>query len=368
MQTETLHAVALSYLSGVGPVKARKMLALAGSFEACFTLGPSEHQRLKLSAKAVQQLRGGGVLAAAEREARFVEAHGIDVLDCLHAEYPHRLSELPDAPLVLYRRGNGTLSPSRSVAIVGTRKPTAHGRAAAERLVAELSDYGVTVLSGLAYGIDIVAHRASLSAGAPTIGVLAHGLGEIYPAAHRATATQMLDAGALVTEYPSGMRSRREFFPQRNRVIAGLSDAVVVVESGERGGSMITAKLTEDYYRSLFAFPGRTSDPMSRGCNLLIKSQRAHLIDSARDIAFHLGWGSDGGAGARSTDAPELPIRAFGPIEASVVDLLKQAVELDIDTISHRSSLDSGQLAGALLELEFKGVIRALPGKRYTLT
>ena len=368
MHTESTYAIALSYLSGVGPVRARKMLALAGGYEACFALGPAEHRRLKLPPKAVEQLRHRGVLAAAEREARFVEAHGIDVVDCLHAAYPQRLAELPDAPLVLYRRGNAPLSPGRSVAIVGTRKPTAYGRAACERLVGELAEYGVTVLSGLAYGIDVVAHRASLRAGLPTIGVLAHGLGEVYPTAHRATAAEMLDAGALVTEYPSGMRSRREFFPQRNRIIAGMSDAVVVVESAAKGGSMITAKLAEDYYRNLFAFPGRGTDAMSRGCNVLIKTQRAHLIEGARDVAFHCGWTGGSGDAAATAPPPELPVRTFSPIEASVVELLKRDVSLDIDTISRRSSLESGQLAGALLELEFKGVVRALPGKRYTLT
>ena len=175
----------------------------------------------------------------------------------------------------------------------------------------------------------------------------------------------MLEEGALVTEYPSGMRSRREFFPQRNRIIAGLSDAVVIVESGETGGSMITAKLAEGYFRGLFAVPGRVTDPLSAGCNRLIKQQRANLIDSAEDLAFHLGWGAN--ATSSPGASPELPLHDFSPIEKSVVDLLKAGNEIDIDTISHRSALNSGQLAGALLELEFKGVIRALPGKRYSL-
>ena len=370
MDTELTYAIALSYLSGVGPVRARKLLALAGSYEACFELPDAAYRQLKLPAATLTQLKERGVLSAAERETRFIEQHGIRVVDCLSPDYPQRLSELPDAPLVLYQRGNGSLAPRRSVAIVGTRKVTAQGRATCERLVEELSAYGVTILSGLAYGVDIVAHRASLRYESPTIGILAHGLGEIYPAAHRATALEMLEAGAVITEYPSGMRSRREFFPQRNRVIAGMADAVIVVESGEKGGSMITAKLAGDYYRALFAVPGRVTDPMSRGCNALIKTQRAHLIDSAQDVAFHLGWGGTRGAApeASGENAAELPLQSYSPIEKSVVDLLKAEVEMDIDTISHRSSLDSGQLAGALLELEFRGVVRALPGKRYTLS
>ncbi len=365
MQDETLHAIALSYLSGVGPIRARKLLAVAGSFQACFALDESTYAQLKLPAVAYEQIRDRKVLAAAEREARFIEHHEIEVLDCLSEGFPKRLDELPDSPVVLYKRGSADLSPARTIAVVGTRKPTPHGVAACERIVEELEPYGVTVISGLAYGVDIVAHRAALNCGAPTFGVLAHGLGEIYPSSHKATALDMLHQGALVTEYPSGMRSRREFFPQRNRVIAGLSDAVVVIESAEQGGSMITAKLCEGYNRALFALPGRTVDPMSKGCNTLIKSQRAALLESGKDIAYQLGW--DGAPGAVAPQV-QLQLESFTPIERSVVDLLQQGVSMDIDTISHRASLGSGQLASTLLELEFRGVVRALPGKRYTLS
>ncbi len=366
MEDEKIYAIALSYLSGVGPIRARKLLAAAGSFEACFRLEPSDYAQLKLPRAAMEQLSNRGVLAAAEKEARFVEQHDIEVLDCLDEQYPARLEELGDSPVVLYKRGNGDLSPQRTVAIVGTRKPTSHGIVAAERIVEDLQAYGACIVSGLAYGVDIVAHRAALTRGLPTYGVLAHGLGEIYPSSHKATAIEMLETGALVTEYPSGMRSRREFFPQRNRVIAGLADAVIVVESAVEGGSMITAKLCEGYNRALFAVPGRLTDPMSQGCNLLIRSQRASLIESGKDIAFHLGWDRDGRPAAVPTK--QLSLESFTDIERSVVTLLQQEVNLDIDTISYRASLDCSQLAGTLLELEFRGVVRALPGKRYTLS
>ncbi len=368
MKDEQLYAIALSYLHGVGPIRARKLLAAAGSFRACFELDSATYTRLKIPQAAIDQLLDGRVLAAAEKEARFVERHEIEVVDCLDDAYPRRLDELADAPVVLYKRGNAGLSPQRTVAIVGTRKPTPHGVAACERLVEELQTYRATVISGLAYGVDIVAHRAALARGLPTFGVLAHGLGEIYPSGHKGTAVEMLRDGALVTEYPSGMRSRREFFPQRNRVIAGLADAVVVIESAEEGGSMITAKLCEGYNRALFAVPGRTSDAMSRGCNLLIKSQRASLLDCAKDIAYHLGWEHDGRKSGGAEAAQQLQLESFSPIEQSVVSLLQQEINMDIDTISHRASLESGQLASTLLELEFRGVVRALPGKRYTLS
>lgn len=368
MLDETLHAIALSYLSGVGPIRARKLLAVAGSFKACFELSMSDYEDLKIPPPAIEQIASKRVLAAAEKEAHFIDKHEIIVLDCLDPNYPRRFDDMPDSPIVLYKRGNSDLSPARTVAIVGTRQPTPYGIAACEKIVDELSAYGATVLSGLAYGVDIIAHEASLRANMPTIGVLAHGLGEIYPSAHKATAQQMLELGALVTEYPSGMRSRKEYFPQRNRVIAGLSDAVIVIESGERGGSMITAKLAEDYNRALFALPGRVTDKASLGCNLLLKTQRANLIEGAKDIAFHLGWEGAKPLTGRSLKPSQSQIfETFSEIEQSVVKILQQENELDVDTLSHRSALEAGQLATTLLELEFRGVLRALPGKRYLL-
>ncbi len=366
MTTETLSAVALSYLNGVGPIRARRLLAQAGSFENCFKLDREQYEALKIPIPAIEQLLSKSVLATAEREVDFIERHEIEVIDCLSEDYPRRLEDMPDAPLVLYKRGRAGLSPKRAVAIVGTRQPTPHGKEACDRLVDELAKYGANVLSGLAYGVDIAAHKACLRVGLPTMAVLAHGLGEVYPSAHRSTAAEMLDNGALITEYPSGMRSRREYFPQRNRVIAGLCDAVIIIESGREGGSMITAKLAEEYNRPIFALPGRTSDVASAGPNHLIKTQRAHLLEGAADLAYLLGWASPKEKPARTQSATLFEV--FTPIEDSVVKLLQKDAELDVDIISHRTSLDSGQLASTLLELELRGVVRALPGKRYSLT
>ena len=368
MNPETHYAVALSYLQGVGPVRARRLLAEAGSFAACFALSAADYARLKIPPTAIEQLCSKSVLATAEREVEFVAKHQIEIIDCLSADYPRRLEDMPDAPLLLYKRGRAGLSPKRAVAIVGTRKPTPYGIAACERLVGELAQYGATVLSGLAYGVDIAAHEASLRAGVPTTAVLAHGLGEVYPSIHRATAIRMLETGALVTEYPSGLRSRKEFFPQRNRVIAGLADAVVVIESGREGGSMITAKLAGEYNRPLFALPGRNGDPMSAGPNHLIKAQQAHLLEGAHDLAYLLGWAKPSGAPQARPPEPPALFETFSPVEASVVALLQQAAELDIDSISHQASLGSGQLASTLLDLELRGVVDALPGKRYRLS
>ncbi len=365
MTEETRCAIALSYLTGVGPIRAKRMLAHAGSYADVFELDAGKLSELGIGEVAIEQLANGEVLAKADEELTFIERNDIRVLDCLHPAYPKRLNELPDSPLVLYVRGELQTDPRRTVAIVGTRKPTSYGRQFCDELVDQLKEYRVAVVSGLAYGVDIAAHEACLRYGLPTIGVLAHGLGEIYPTAHKAVAMKMLEQGALMTEYPSGLRSRREFFPQRNRIIAALSDAVVVIESATRGGSMITANLAVGYNKPVFALPGRVRDPMSAGTNELIKTHRANLIQSAEDIGYILGWTrNDAGA---PTPRANLLFQHFEPEEQRVIDTLQEAEELDIDSLYHRLEVESGALAALLLELEFKGAIKSLPGKRYAL-
>ena len=366
MTKEQISAIALSYLNGVGPIRAKRMLAKAGSFEAVFELTDETLSELGISEAAQRALRDGTVVKLAERELELIARYDVQVIDCLSEAYPRRLSELADSPIVLYYRGTAKLDSRRTVGLVGTRKPTVHGRDACERLVEELSEYSVTTISGLAYGVDVTAHEASLRLGVPTIAVLAHGLAEIYPTAHRHVAQRMLEAGGgLLTEYPCGLRSRKTFFPQRNRIIAGLSDAVVVVESAQRGGSMITADLAAGYHTPVFAFPGRNRDAMSAGPNHLIKSHKAHLLQSASDIGYILGWqANDEGA---ATGRANLLFQTFEPEEQRIIDALKEHDDLDLDTLALRSELLNGELAAHLLELEFKGAIRHLPGKRYAL-
>ena len=365
MTEERRRAIALSYLPGVGPIRARKLVARGGGFVGALELAPAELAELGIPARAIEQIADGTALRSADRELRFVEEHGIAVIDCLDADYPRRLAEHPDAPVVLYYRGVAPLDAPRTVGIVGTRKPSPAGVAFCERLVDQLREYRVTTVSGLAYGIDIAAHKASLAAGIPTIGVLAHGLAEIYPTAHRDTAKAMSEAGGLLTEYPSGMRSRREFFPMRNRVIAGLCDALVVVESASKGGSMITANLAVGYNTPMFAVPGRPKDPMSAGCNELIKNHRAHLLQSADDIGYIMNW-KPNDAGQPTGRANQL-FQTYEPDEQRVVDALRDGDDVDIDTLTFEVGMAGSTLAAVLLGLEFKGVVRSLPGKRYAL-
>lgn len=366
MTQERRAAIALSYLTGVGPIRAKRLLAKAGSFAGVFELPDDTLQDIGVPEAARRQLGDGSALVAADRELESIERYGVEVIDCLSERYPKRLSDASDGPVVLYYRGTAPLDAPRTVGVVGTRKPTPHGRDACERLVEELRDYNVTTISGLAYGVDIAAHEASLRQGVPTIAVLAHGLAEIYPTAHRATAQRMVEeGGGLLTEYPCGVRSRKTFFPQRNRIISALSDALVVVESAQRGGSMITANLATGYHTPVFAFPGRNRDPMSAGTNELIKSHKAHLLQSAKDIGYILGWSAhDAG---EATGRANLLFQTFAPAEQQIIDTLQGCDDLDLDNIALKTGLLNGELAAHLLELEFKGAIKNLPGKRYTL-
>jgi len=362
---EKRSAVALSYLKGVGPIRARKLLAHAGSFAEAIRLCSTDLNEIGIPQVAITQIEEGSALRSADEELRFIESHGVNMLDCLDEGYPKRLLDCADGPIVIYYRGEAPLNPPRTVGIVGTRKVTSHGISFCEELVEQLRDYNVTVMSGLAYGVDITAHNACLRADVPTVGVLAHGLGEIYPTAHRSTAKAMQVDGGLLTEYPSGLRSRKEFFPQRNRIIAGMSDALVVIESGKRGGSMITANLAIGYHKPVFAMPGRLKDPMSEGCNELIKTHRGHLLQSVEDIGYILGWKpKDQG---QPTGRTNLLFQSLNDEEQILVNYLQTVDDVDVDTLSRELKTQSGSLAATLLELEFKGVLRSLPGKRYTL-
>ena len=291
-----------------------------------------------------------------------METHGIRPLFYLDDDYPQRLKHYPDSPTMLYYKGNAALNVPRMVAIVGTRRPSSQGIHACEELVGGLQPYDVTIVSGLAYGIDISAHRKCLSLSIPTIGVLGHGLERIYPAQHQSVARAMSDSGGLLSEYPSQTLPDREHFPMRNRIIAGLCDALVVVETRKKGGSMISAHIANDYNKDVFAFPGRVKDSCSEGCNALIKSHKAALIESAEDIAYIMRWEENSPQAVQKQLFVELT-----EAEKIIVDLLGQYEPIGIDQLTNKLKISNSQMASLLLGLEFKGIIRALPGKQFVL-
>lgn len=307
-------------------------------------------------------------LARATQETEWIEAHGIRVWTLADEDYPYRLRQCPDRPLLLYSKGHVRPSDGHIVSIVGTRHPTERGKEMTDTLVRELHEQleHVTIVSGGAYGIDIAAHRAAIKYGVPTIIVPAHGLDRIYPYQHRADAIAALDWGGLLTEFPSQTEPLAAYFVQRNRIVAGLADAVVVVESRERGGSLITARMASDYNRELFAFPGRPNDPSSRGCNDLIRGQKAQLISGAEDLIAAMSWTT------RHTPAQSIQTQLIGLMDdltteqQALLTKLQEAEEgLHINLLVMETERPYSEVSADLVILELQGLVRSLPGGIY---
>ncbi len=360
--------IGLTLIHGIGNNLAKNLIAYLGNEEAVF----------KEKARTLAKVPGIGntlareitnnfhVLERAEKEIEFMNKHGVGY--CYYADdnYPHRLRECFDAPLILYNRCNHDLNQGRFIGIVGTRNATEYGKENCNRLIADLKSIdNVVIMSGLAYGIDICSHKAALDNDIPTIGVIAHGLDRIYPGAHHSVARRMTEKGGLITEYLSGTNPDRQNFVQRNRIIAGMSDVVVVVESGPKGGALITAELANDYNREVLAFPGRNTDEWSKGCNSLIKRNKAMLIDSAADLVQLMGWEKTGNS------KKQKQIQLFHELsveEQKVVAMLQHNDSgLQVNEMVHISSLSYHKLSSLLLELEFKSIIKLLPGGVYKL-
>ena len=308
-----------------------------------------------------------GLLPQCEKELSYARAHQIRVLTLNDDDFPKRLRQCEDAPILIFTLGNTDFNTAHVVSIVGTRRCTERGRELTQQLVAGIASQcpGTIIVSGLAYGIDVAAHRAALEAGLPTVGVLAHGLDEIYPRTHRQTAIDMLKNGGLLTEFTSHTPIDRLNFLQRNRIVAGLADAVVIVESPARGGSLNTARLANDYQRDVFAFPGRPSDVTSEGCNQLIRRNGAVLITSADDLLSDLGWQT---TAAESDKGQTTLFPDFTAEEQTLVDALR-AADADLAQADLALALDMPvyKLTPLILTLEMKGVVKVLPGNRYHL-
>ncbi len=362
-----LYRVALSMVPGIGGVLARNLVAYVGNVEGIFR--EPVHKLVKIPGIGevnAHRVREAGHLSRAAEELQYIEKNGIRAIFYLDEDYPRRFRNCPDAPVLFYYKGNASLDASRVIGVVGTRNATEYGRQMCDELLKDLAErgYDLLVVSGLAYGIDIQAHKSSLKYNLPTVGVLGHGLDKLYPAAHARTARAMLEKGGLLTDFPSNTKIDPPNFIRRNRLIAGLSDAVVVVESGEKGGALITADIAASYDRDVCAFPGRSGDICSKGCNQLIKRNIAALIENAEDLEYVLGW--------------EDPRRKGVPVQRQlfteltgeqqkVVDELKKQDKVHIDLLAKNLEVAVRQLSPLLLELEFMGLIDVLPGNLYRL-
>lgn len=361
---QLIYKIALTLIQGIGDMQGKKLVAYCGGAEAVFR----EKKKSLLKIPGVGQVMANaitskGIFARAEKEIGFIRQYSIRPLFYLDPEYPDRLKHCEDGPMMLYFKGAANLSQQRILSIVGTRMPSEYGKAMCEQIIQDLADQGVLIVSGLAYGVDTAAHRASLAAGLPTVAVLAHGLDQIYPQVNRPLAEKMTANGGLLTEFLSGTSLNRDYFPRRNRIIAGMADATLVIESQTKGGALITADIANSYNRDVFALPGRATDLKSSGCNQLIKSNKAALVHNAADICYMMSWD-------QSPQAMHIQQKLFTDLdeqERKVYEYLESKKEADIDEIYLNSGFTASKVASILLKLEFDGLIRSLPGKRYKL-
>lgn len=360
---DSLYQIAITKVDGVGPITAKLILEELGSAQAFFEESDSRLLEIQgIPKSVVMNLDRSSILALAEQELKHIESNGIRVLSYLDVDYPQRLLNIPDAPILLYVKASATLNPARTIAIVGTRQPTDYGKKFTEQFIASCTDLGVCIISGLAHGIDTLAHRMSLQNNISTIAFMGGGFEKIYPAINRPLAEKMQRNGGVVTEFGFEELPGRENFPMRNRLIAAMADALIVIESKEKGGSMITADLANQYHKDVFAIPGRVSDKVSAGCNLLIKQNKAHLLDGVKDLEYIMGWNV-----RKVATQMTLPILDLTDVERALVTFLEHNESSHIDKIHFELQMPISSLSSILLGLEFKGIVRALPGKCYGL-
>lgn len=369
MEEELLALMALSEVPGIGLMTARNLLAVMENATDVFKKRESLQHRLPgLPGRVIEALGSPDPMRRAEKELRFVQDHAIQCLPFYSEGYPSRLRECDDAPILLYYRGKADLNAVRVVSVVGTRHMTPYGQQMCVEFLHDLKALvpDVLVVSGLAYGVDVQAHRSAMENGLPTVGVLAHGLDRIYPSVHNRIARAMLEQGGLLTEYKTETRPDRQNFIARNRIVAGMADAIVVVESAQKGGSLITASVADSYHRECFAFPGRAIDEFSQGCNNLIFSGKAALIQSAEDFAKAMRW--DAASCVQKPWAVQRQLFVdLSPEEQRVVDLLKERGDLQINTLVVEANIPVNKMSVLLFELEIKGVLRGLAGGMYHL-
>lgn len=361
---ELFYRIALTFVKDVGVVTARKLIDHYGSATAVFNAPLKDLKSLSgLGEVRSKAFKDEAILHRAEEELKYVEKNSVGVLWVKDEDYPKRLAACTDAPILLYYTGKADVNAAKVVAVIGTRKYTDYGQRTCEQLLEELKDSGILIMSGLAAGIDTIAHKAAMQSNLPTIGVLGHGLDKMYPAANKNLARDMQEQGGVMTEYASGTIADRAHFPMRNRIVAGMSDVTVVIESDIKGGAMITARIADSYNRDVAAFPGRIYDNKSSGCNELIRTNIANMITSADDLLELMNWKGD-------TKAKPVQKQLFINLnqeEQTVFDLLNGKDHVHADELLHKSSLTSSMLASTLLMMEMQGLVKALPGKYYRL-
>lgn len=362
-KTELHYLLALQRVPNIGDISAKKLLRHLGSAEAVFKEKKSNLLKIDgLGTHTLKELHNTLYLEEAEAELKFIEDEGVEAHYFQDKSYPDHLKHCIDAPILLFQKGNIDLQGKKLISIVGARKVTTHGVAFCEKLVEDLTPLNPVIVSGFAYGVDIAAHKAALKNGLQTVGCMAHGLNQIYPKAHAKYREQVENNGGFITDFWSDANFLPQNFLSRNRIIAGLSEATVVIESAEKGGSLVTADIANSYNREVFAVPGRPTDKMSRGCNNLLKNQKARILTCAEDLIYMLNWDLEPKKPVQQTLFIELP-----PEEEKVFDTMKQHGKSELDKIALESGFPTFKIASLLLNLELKGLIRPLPGKQFEI-
>ncbi|PXY39253.1 DNA-protecting protein DprA [Flavobacterium cheongpyeongense] len=361
-EQDLFYLLALLRVEGVGDIMAKKLLSNFGTPEEIFKAKTNHIAAIDgVGSVLLKNLKDKTVFEKANRELEFINKNNIKVSFFKDEKYPERLKHCIDCPVLIFSAGNIHFNNKKIISIVGTRQITSYGIEFCKKLIEDLAPLDPIIVSGFAYGVDIVAHQLAIENGLQTIGVLAHGLNQIYPKAHKKYMAKMEENGGFITEFWSSANPDKENFVRRNRIVAGMSEATIVIESADRGGSLITANLANDYNRDVFAVPGRVTDKYSQGCNQLIKMQKANVITNAADLVYMLNWDIE-------NKPKSVQKQLFVDLESEeqkIYDfLLKNGKEL-LDIIALQCEFPIYKISGILLNMELKGVIRPLPGKLF---
>ena len=366
MNNDLLYKIALTKVPHIGDVHAKILINQFHSAQNVFNVPKRHLEKIEgigsIRANAIKQFKD---FEQCEREIIFLEKHQIKAFTYQDEDYPKNLIRCDDCPSLLFFKGNTSLNEKKIISIVGTRVNTDYGKQCCEKLIEELSAQDFIIVSGLAYGIDTIAHRSALKNGLPTVGVLAHGLDRIYPHQNKSLAHQMINQGGLLTDFCSGELPNKQNFPKRNRITAGICDALIVIETGVKGGSLITAEIANSYNKDVFAFPGRVTDSKSMGCNELIKTNKACLINDSADLLNLLNWNP---SLKHDTSVQSTLFYDYDENEKKIISCFKRDEELHYDYIYYSTQLSNTTLATSLLTLEMNNIIKSFPGKRYRLS
>lgn len=356
--------VALTFIPRVGNILAKQLISYAGGPEEVFALSPGELSKIpRIGPNLARSIERDKIFKKADETIEHCIKNNIELLFYLDLGYPNKLKDIEDAPVLLYKKGKGDVNYKKTIGIVGTRNATPYGIKVTSKIIEEIKDQNVQVISGLALGIDIQSHKSCIENNVSTVGVMATGIDTIYPERHKSIAEEMYEKGAVLTEYPIGTKPDPKRFPARNRIIAGMSDAIIVVEAAHKGGALITAEVANSYNKEVFAVPGNLGNPYSTGCNNLIKAHKAYIYTNTKDLEYYLGWDDN----ATQSKDSSLDFSILNDCEKRIADVLKDSPNIILDELSRKTQLQVNELAINLLTMEMNGYVKANPGNKYEL-